>query len=138
MPAIGYSSLDAYAEERLGMAPSRARALLRIARAASECPPLRKAFATGRLSWVQAHALVPLLLEPASARHRRAWVRHAERVSVRRLSDDIESALGHGRFAPLCPSPALARRTASRGAIDSILRGLPFRAANGVASRVSD
>ena len=62
----------------------RVRALLRVRRAGSECPPLRKAFATGQLSWVQAQALVPLMLEPAATRHRAAWVRHAARVSVRR------------------------------------------------------
>ncbi len=104
--AIGYASLDAYAEDRLGMAPSRARALLRVARAASECAPLRQAFATGGLSWVQAHALVPLLSEPAAARHRADWVRHAERVSVRRLSDDIEGALATGAFVPPSRAPA--------------------------------
>ncbi len=105
--AMGFASLDIYAEERLGIAASRARALLRVSRAASECPPLRKAFATGRLSWVQAHALVPLLFETATRRYREAWVLHAERVSVRRLSDDIERALGTGVFEPpsLAPPP---------------------------------
>jgi len=97
---LGFGGLDAYAEERLGMAPSRARALLRIARAGGVCPPLREAFAAGRLSWVQAHALVPLLLDPAAAAHRSAWIEHAARVSVRRLSNDVESALATGAFAP--------------------------------------
>jgi hypothetical protein len=103
----GFASLDAYAQERLGMAPSRARALLRIARAAAVCPALHKAFAHGRISWVQAHALVPLLFEPGAARHRSAWVRHAERVSVRRLSEDLEYALATEGFAPppLTPQP---------------------------------
>jgi hypothetical protein len=49
---------------------------------------------------VQAHVLVPLLLEPAAARHRCDWVEHAQRVSVRRLSDDVERALALGDFAP--------------------------------------
>src|SRR5262249_33474186 len=52
------------------------------------------------LSWVQAHALVALSFEPAAARHRAAWVRHAERVSVRRLTDDLERAVATGVFAP--------------------------------------
>ena len=72
---LGFRGLDAYAEERLGMAPSRARALLRVARAARECPPLREAFAAGRLSWVQAHAVVPLLLEPEARGTARAGSR---------------------------------------------------------------
>ncbi len=103
---VGFGSVDRYAEERLGMAPSRARALLRIERAARGCPPLREAFAEGRLSWVQAHILVPLLLEPGAARHREGWLAHAQRVSVRRLGDDLERALALGDFAPppLVPS----------------------------------
>ena len=96
----GFGGLDAYAEERLGMAPSRARALLRIARAGGVCPPLREAFAAGRLSWVQAHILVPLLLDPGAAAHRLAWIEHAARVSVRRLRDDVERAIAIGVFAP--------------------------------------
>jgi HNH endonuclease len=98
--AWGFRGLDRYAEERLGMAPSRARALLRVARAARHCPPLHEAFATGRISWVQAHALVAVLLEPEAAPHRGAWVAHAERVSVRRLSDDVAKALAAGEYEP--------------------------------------
>ncbi len=103
----GYNGLDRYAEERLGISASRARALLRIERAARTCAPLREALAAGRLSWVQAHALVPLLLEAASGRHRAEWVDHAQRVSVRRLGDDVERALASGDFAPppLAPGP---------------------------------
>jgi hypothetical protein len=97
---LGFRSVDAYAEQRLGMAPSRARALLRIERAKRVCPPLREAFTSGRLSWLQAHALVPLLLEPSAARHREAWVEHAQRVTFRRLGDDVERALALGEFAP--------------------------------------
>src|SRR4030095_14693546 len=103
---LGFRSVDGYAEDRLGMAPSRARALLRIERAARVCAPLREAFAEGHLSWVQAHILVPLLLDPAAARHREGWVAHAQRVTVRRLGDDVERALALGDYAPppLAPS----------------------------------
>jgi hypothetical protein len=97
---LGFSGLDDYARDRLGMAPSRARALLRIERAALRWPALRAAFASGRLSWVQAHALIPLVFEPAAARHCAKWLAHAERVSVRRLRDDVELALATGDFAP--------------------------------------
>jgi hypothetical protein len=97
---LGFRSVDTYAEDRLGMAASRARALLRIERAARACAPLRAAFSTGQLSWIQAHALVALLLESAAARYRREWVAHAQRVTVRRLGDDVERALALGNFAP--------------------------------------
>jgi hypothetical protein len=88
------------AEERLDMAPSRARALLRIARTARRCPELGAAFESGRISWVQAHAIVPVLLEPGAQVHRAAWIAHAERVSVRRLRDDVDQALATGSFEP--------------------------------------
>jgi hypothetical protein len=97
---LGFRSVDAYAEDRLGMAASRARALLRIERAARGCPPLRKAFANGHLSWIQAYVLVPLLLEPAAARYRDEWVTHARRITVRRLGSDVERALALGEWAP--------------------------------------
>jgi hypothetical protein len=97
---LGYRGLDAYAEERLGICASRARALLRIERATQTCPPLRAAFASGRLSWVQSHALVPLLLDDAAARFRERWIEHAQRVSVRRLGDDVARALATGELAP--------------------------------------
>jgi len=97
---LGFRSIDVYADERLGMAPSRARALLRIERAARVCAPLRAALAEGRISWVQAQALVPVLIEPAAARQREAWIAHTQRVSVRRLGDDVERALALGEFAP--------------------------------------
>jgi hypothetical protein len=95
-----HRSLDAYAEEHLDMAPSRARALLRIARASRRCPELGAAFGSGRISWVQAHAIVPVLFEPGAERHRAAWVARAARVTVRRLRDDVEAALASGAFAP--------------------------------------
>jgi hypothetical protein len=49
---------------------------------------------------VQAHALVAVLLEPEAAPHRGAWVAHAERVSARRLSDDVAKALAAGEYEP--------------------------------------
>jgi hypothetical protein len=112
----GSGGLDRYARERLRMAPSRARALLRIARAARVCPPLHDAFAAGRVSWVQAHALVPLLLEPEAAEHRRAWVAHAQRVSVRRLTDDVQKALAAGQYEPGRADPEALEATLPTGA----------------------
>jgi hypothetical protein len=91
--ARGFASLDVYARERLGMSPRRARALLRLARAGAVCPELRDAWRTGRLSWVQAQALVPLILPDDVLQWRSTWIAFADSVSVRRLEDEVERAL---------------------------------------------
>ena len=43
---------------------------------------------------------VPQLRRESSARWHAAWVAHAERVSVRRLGDEISQALAFGRLEP--------------------------------------
>jgi hypothetical protein len=89
----GYPSLAAYARDRLGMSERKARALVRLARVAGRCPELAAPFASGDLSWVQVHVLLPLLALPESAPVRASWLAWAGRVSVRRLEADIDAAL---------------------------------------------
>jgi hypothetical protein len=88
-----YMTLAAYAREQLGMSPSKARALLRLERAGDACPGLREAYRSGRLSWVKAQCLLPLLLLDIPGEWRPAWVAWAQRVTVRRLEGDVERAL---------------------------------------------
>jgi len=137
------SPLSASACEALGMSARKVRALLRIERAGDVCPELRGAYRDGRLSWVKAQCLLPLLVldrhddprsdlpagspdEPPDAtptgrsdaapearfegaydaasvdtsvdtrdggEWRAAWVAWAQRVTVRRLTEDVERAL---------------------------------------------
>jgi hypothetical protein len=89
----GAESLDEYARERLGMSPRKARALLRLERTSLECPTLARAYREGRLSWVQAHSLIPVLRIPYGHPRNSAWIDWARQVSVRRLQHDIEQAL---------------------------------------------
>jgi len=99
--ANGHRSLEAWARERLGISPRKLRALLRLERAGRACPALLAAYRDGRLSWVQAHALVGVLLLDRSKPWRKAWIRFAERVSVRRLEEEVERALAlHGPVPP--------------------------------------
>jgi len=86
-----FNSIDHYARERLGISPRKARALLRLERAGRRSGLLRDAYRDGQLSWVQAHALVPVLT--IASRHQRAWIDHACGVTVRRLREDVEQAL---------------------------------------------
>jgi len=113
----GHASVGAFARERLGMSERKARALVRIARAAAGCPELASAFGSGALSWIQAQVLLPLLVLPECAPFRAAWVARAARISVRRLEDEVDAALATGACSterqtcaqptdPDTPSPA--------------------------------
>jgi hypothetical protein len=89
--AAGFTSMDEYARERLGISPRKARSLLRLERAGRRALLLRAAYRDGQLSWVQSHALLPVLaIAPA---HQRAWIDWACSVTVRRLQEDVEQAL---------------------------------------------
>jgi hypothetical protein len=90
---LRYHTLAAYARERLGMSPRKARALVRLERVGEVCPALRTALREGRLSWVRAQVLAPLLLLDVEGEWRQAWVDHATRVTVRRLEEHVDRAL---------------------------------------------
>jgi hypothetical protein len=90
---LGFATLDAWARERLGISPRKLRALLRLARASVRAPELGSAFAAGALTWVQAHALVPVVLAAEGAEARRAWIGRAAALSARRLAEEVDTAL---------------------------------------------
>jgi hypothetical protein len=91
--ALGYTSREAYARERLGMDPTRARALVRLERAAVQSEPFARAYRAGALSWVKAGILVPLVSSDPLGRFMEDWVAWAGLVTVRRLREDVEWAL---------------------------------------------
>jgi hypothetical protein len=97
---LGFRSLDAYARERLGLSPRKARALLRLERACALSPALREAWRAGAITGSQAQLLVPLVLAPGSEPFHPGWTARAAEVTVRRLEDDVEHALASGRFDP--------------------------------------
>jgi len=90
---LGHRSLAGFAREQLSISPSKARALLRLERAARASPELARGYREGRLSWSKAQALLPLLLREGPTGFRSAWVRWAEQVTQRRLEDDAARAL---------------------------------------------
>jgi hypothetical protein len=96
--ARGFSTLDAFVRERLGLSPRKARMLLRLERAARRCPALREAYRSAQLSWVRAHALVPIVL--AAPRWAPHWIAWAQRITVRRLEADVDRALCEADTAP--------------------------------------
>ncbi len=118
--ALGHRSVEAYARERLGISPRKARALLRLERAGDLCPELREAYRDGRLSWVQALALVPIIVLEHSLPWRACWIAHATQITVRRLEEEVERALAFETFEPpderqSCAKPRGAGGDASPG-----------------------
>ncbi len=114
----GYAKLEDYARDVLGISPRKARALVRLERACGRAPALGTAYRDGLLSWVQAQALVPLARLPEAPLE--GWIGWADRVTVRRLEEDVERALieheqGPRRGIPLphdagAPAPSPAQR----------------------------
>jgi hypothetical protein len=88
-----HHTLAAFAREHLGMSPRKARALLRLERVGDVCPELRAAYRDGRISWLQAQILAPLLVIQAEGDWRRAWVAWASQITVRRLDEGVDHAL---------------------------------------------
>jgi hypothetical protein len=91
--ALGYRTREAYVRERLGMDPTRARALVRLEHAAAASEPFATAYRSGALSWVKANPLVPLVKADPLGRFMTDWVAWARQVTVRRLREDVEWAL---------------------------------------------
>src|SRR5687768_4968400 len=91
--ALGYRTREAYARERLGMDPSRARALVRLERAAMQSEPFARAYRAGALSGLKAGLLVPLVSVDPLGRFREEWIAWAKQVTVRRLREDVDWAL---------------------------------------------
>jgi hypothetical protein len=95
-----------YARERLGMDPTRARALVRLERSIAGRVALERAYRSGALSWVKASTLAPLATEDDPPLLEE-WVAWAGKVTVRRLRDDVEEAL---TLAETDPRPSAAAR----------------------------
>ena len=128
--SLGLRSLDDYAREWLGMAPRKARALLRVERACCRSTALREAWQAGRISWSQVQTLVAVVIAPDGGAFAAAWIERAARVSVRRLADDVEDALEHCDLDParLPALPELRVRAPEAGSRDD-------RAPEGVQTR---
>jgi len=91
--ALGHATREAYARERLGMDPTRARALVRLERAATRSEAFADAWRTGALSWVKAGVLAPIVSADPLGDFVDSWVAWAQRVTVRRLRSDVDYAV---------------------------------------------
>ena len=85
---LGVVSQEDYARERLGISVRKARQLIALDRLAGEVPRFGQEYRDGRISWVQASVLRPVLTGAGAARAD-AWLERAGQVMVRRLSDEV-------------------------------------------------
>ncbi len=92
---LGFTSMLAYAMERLEMSASRCHQLRGLSERMREFPALRDAMASGRLTWTKARAIAPIL----SASSADAWIALASRLSRRELEQRIADARGAARRA---------------------------------------
>jgi len=102
---LGHASLERYVRARLGLGQRKAWALLKIERGACRAPGFAEAYAAGRLSWLQALTLLPVVDRQTEA----AWLERAEAVTLRRLRDEVNWVLERrdalGPDQPLAPPP---------------------------------
>jgi hypothetical protein len=100
-----FRRLEDYARERLGISARKAWALLAVEKAARRSADFADAYHEGRLSWVRAVTLLPVL----ERTHAAAWVARAQAVTVRRLADEVAWVLAArdvaGPDVSLAPPP---------------------------------
>ncbi len=107
--SFGYPAFDDYVRERLGIAVRKAWALLKIEKATLRSADFDRAYRDGRLSWVRALSLLPVLDRTTAP----AWIARAESVTVRRLCDEVDWVLASrdalGFDVSLAPPPIDSR-----------------------------
>jgi len=102
--------MESRAESKyLRVSPRKARSLVSLDRRAGEAVELGDAYRAGRLSWLRALALLPVVAEGNAA----AWVARAGEVTLRRLLEEVEWALeirdAEGRVRAAAPPPPDSR-----------------------------
>jgi hypothetical protein len=119
--SFGHAAFEDYVRERLGISVRKAWALLKLEKATLRSDDFGRAYRDGRVSWVRALSLLPVLDRTNAA----AWLARAESVTVRRLNDEVEwvlasrDALGPG--ASLAPPPVDSRLPSPAPPVDSRL-----------------
>jgi hypothetical protein len=98
---LGFPSVAAYARERLGLSPSKVRALVAVERRTCEASDFGAAYEAGDLSWVRALTLLPVLAERTAA----AWTARAQAVTVRRLVAEVDWSLARWDANPAAGIP---------------------------------
>ena len=93
---FGLPSSARYVRERLGLSARKMRTLVALERKTWHVPALTDTYREGRISWLGALTLLPVMSEA----HGEAWVARAGEVTLRRLVAEVEWALESRRGSP--------------------------------------
>jgi hypothetical protein len=85
---LGWSSLNEYCQEGLGMDPRRAARLMRFREGLDRFPALAAAYHAGKLRYLQVLELMPIVVQETAA----AWAEWAARSSVRHTREVVNRA----------------------------------------------
>lgn len=103
---LGFATFKLYCESRLGISSSKASALVSLERGSwQNLPALREAYRDGRLSFLKAATLLPVLSEY----YGELWIERACEVTLQRLTDEVALAvdcLDEPCSRPQAPLPA--------------------------------
>lgn len=90
---LGYGSMYLYATEALGFSDAKTYQLLRVAAALEQHDVLRRALASGRLTWTKAREIVDVITKETA----RDWVERACTRSRRALRGEVQRAKARAR-----------------------------------------
>jgi len=88
--SLGFASAAHYACERLGMPRRTAESRMAASNALRRLAHVRAAYRQGRIGLEAAMLLHRLLPQGAGEAMQRRWIEHAERVTIKRLRDEIQ------------------------------------------------
>jgi hypothetical protein len=131
---LGYGSIYHYATESLGFSKSKTAQFIRLSHSLGGLPRLRRAVATGEVSWTKARAVVTVATSKTEAQ----WVEAARSSTRRELETKIAAVKGRANAALRAGGVDGARGT-SRGAAVQAAQGSVFdsqvRSGEGVSQR---
>ena len=85
---LGYSSMRAYALDRLGFSATRAGDFIRLARKLEDLPAVKEQVASGRLGYTKAREIATV----ADPTNEKDWLQLADRTSRRDLAREVKRA----------------------------------------------
>jgi hypothetical protein len=102
---LGFTKVEDYVRERLGMSARKAWALLKVERTVRRTAAFAGSYEKGLISWTRVLTLLPVLCRENEG----AWLTRASMVTAQRLAEEVDWTLERcdvlGAHVPLDPPP---------------------------------